>query len=204
MLASSTIIEEILALRKIGLASIAFFYHDFRDDQKKDRHGLLTSLLVQLCHQSDSYSDKLTQFYMEYSNGSQLPSDTALLRCLMDVLKVPGQAPVYLIVDALDECPNTTAMPSPRENVLKLVEQLIDSQLPNLRICVTSRPEADINRVLGALTFHSVSLHNQSGQLEDIENYIKSVISMDPRNRRWTAEDKQLVIDTLSENANGM
>ena len=204
MLASSTIIEEILALRKIGLASIAFFYHDFRDDQKKDRHGLLTSLLVQLCHQSDSYSDKLTQFYMEYSNGSQLPSDTALLRCLMDVLKVPGQAPVYLIVDALDECPNTTAMPSPRENVLKLVEQLIDSQLPNLRICVTSRPEIDIKALLGPLSFRSISLHDESGQLEDIENYIKSVVTKDQRNRKWKAEDKQLVIDMLTRNADGM
>jgi hypothetical protein len=204
VLASSTIIEEILALRKIGLASIAFFYHDFRDDQKKDRHGLLTSLLVQLCHQSDSYSDKLTQFYMEYSNGSQLPSDTALLRCLMDVLKVPGQAPVYLIVDALDECPNTTAMPSPRENVLKLVEQLIDSQLPNLRICVTSRPEIDIKALLGPLSFRSISLHDESGQLEDIENYIKSVVTKDQRNRKWKAEDKQLVIDMLTRNADGM
>jgi len=67
----------------------------------------------------------------------------------MDVLKLPGQAPDYLIVDALDECPNTTAMPSPRENVLKLVEQLIDSQLQNLRICVTSLPEIDIKALLG-------------------------------------------------------
>jgi len=204
VLASSTIIEEILALQKFGLASIGFFYHDFRDDQKKDRHGLLTSLLVQLCHQSDSYSDKLTQFYVEYGNGSQQPSDTALLRCLMDVLKLPGQAPVYLIVDALDECPNTTAMPSPRENVLKLVEQLIDSQLPNLRICVTSRPEIDIKALLGPLSFRSISLHDESGQLEDIENYIKSVVTKDPRNRKWKAEDKQLVIDVLTRNADGM
>jgi hypothetical protein len=204
LLASSTIIEDIEALRKCGLASIGFFYHDFRDDQKKDRHGLLSSLLVQLCHQSDSYSDKLTEFYLEHDNGSQQPSDTALLRCLMDLLKLPGQAPVYLIVDALDECPNTTAMPSPRENVLKLVEQLIDSQLPNLRICVTSRPEIDIKALLEPLCFCSISLHDESGQLEDIENYIKSVVTKDSRNRKWKAEDKQLVIDVLTRNADGM
>jgi hypothetical protein len=204
VLASSTIIEEILALRKFGLASIGFFYHDFRDDQKKERHGLLTSLLVQLCHQSDSYSDKLTQFYSEHRNGSQQPSDAALLRCLMDVLKLPGQAPVYLIVDALDECPNTTAIPSPRETVLKLVEQLIDSQIPNLRICVTSRPEIDIKARLGPLSFRSISLHDESGQMEDIENYIKSVVTKDTRNRKWKAEDKELVIDVLTRNADGM
>ena len=122
----------------------------------------------------------------------------------MDVLKLPGQAPVYLIVDALDECPNTTAMPSPRENVLKLVEQLIDSRLPNLRICVTSRPEVDIKALLGPLSFRSISLHDESGQLEDIENYIKSVVTKDTRNRKWKAEDKELVIDMLTRNADGM
>ena len=202
--ASSTIIEEIEALRKSGLASLGFFYHDFRDDQKKGRHGLISSLLVQLSHQSDSYSDKLTEFYLEHNNGSRQPSDNALFRCLMDVLKLPGQAPVYLIVDALDECPNTTALPSPREHVLKLVEDLIDSRLPNLRICVTSRPETDIKALLEPLSFRSVSLHDESGQLEDIEKYIKSVVNKDPRNRKWKAEDKQHVIDVLTRNADGM
>ena len=191
-------------MRKFGLASLGFFYHDFRDDQKKDRHGLISSLLLQLSHQSDSYSDKLTEFYLEHNNGSRQPSDNALLRCLMDVLKLPGEPPVYLIVDALDECPNTSAMPSPREHVLNLVEELIDLQLPNLRICITSRPETDIKALLEPLSFRSVSLHDESGQLEDIEKFIKSVVNKDPRNRKWKAEDKQMVIDALIKNADGM
>ena len=59
MLASSTIIEDIDSMRKAGLASLAFFYFDFREDQKKTLRGLLSSLLVQLCRQSDSYCDML-------------------------------------------------------------------------------------------------------------------------------------------------
>ena len=191
-------------MRKSGLASLGFFYHDFRDDQKKDRRGLLSSVLVQLCHQSDSYCDILTGFYSEHGNGSQHPSDSALARCLMDVLELPRQAPVYLIVDGLDECPNTSSMPTHREKVLKLVEGLIDSLLPNLHICVTSRPETDIKTVLEPLSFCSISLHDESGQMEDIEKYIKSVVTKDPRNQKWKAEDKQLVIDVLTEKADGM
>jgi hypothetical protein len=95
-------------------------------------------------------------------------------------------------------------MPSPREKVLKLIEDLIDSQLPNLRICVTSRPEIDIKALLGPLAFRSVSLHDENGQMEDIERYIKSVVRKDARNRRWKAEDKELVIDVLIKNADGM
>ncbi len=191
-------------MRKSGLTSLGFFYHDFRDDQKKNRRGLLSSLLVQLCYQSDSYSDILSKFYSDHANGSQDPSDNALTRCLTEMVKLPGQAPVFLIVDALDECPNTSAMPSPRENVLNLLEELLDLHLPNLRICVTSRPETDIKVLLEPLAFHSVSLHDESGQMEDIENYIRSVVNKDSRNRRWKAEDKQMVIDMLIKNADGM
>jgi hypothetical protein len=123
---------------------------------------------------------------------------------LKDLLNLQGQAPVYLIVDALDECSNASDRPTPREKVLELIEELVNSRLPNLRICVTSRPEFDIATFLDTLTFRSVSLHDEIGQMADIENYIKSVIVADPKNRRWSAKDKQAVIDVLTKNANGM
>ena len=204
MFASSTIIQDVDAMRKSGLASLAFYYCDFMEDQKKDRRGLLSSVLVQLCHQSDSYCDILSDFYLEHRRGSRQPSDESLFRCLKRLLKMPGQAPVHLIVDALDECPNNSAMPSPREKVLTLVTELVGSDLPNLRICVTSRPETDIKGVLDPLTFRSVSLHDEIGQIGDIDNYIKLVVNTDPKMRSWKAQDKQLVIDVLTKNADGM
>jgi hypothetical protein len=204
VLASSTIIEDVDAMRKAGLASLAFFYCDFREDQKKDLRGLLSSLIVQLCHQSDSYADLLLKFYSEHAKGFRRPSDDALVRCLKDLLELPGLAPVYLIVDALDECPNTSTIPSPRAEVLNLIKELIESRFPNLRICVTSRPETDIKDDLNDLIFRSVSLHDQSDQKKDIEEYIKSVINTHPKNKRWKAEHKQLVIDVLTKKADGM
>ena len=191
-------------MRKTGLASLAFFYCDFREDQKKDLRGLLSALLVQLCHQSDSYCDVLSSFYSEHANGSRYPGDDALANCLKDLLKLPGHAPVYLIVDALDECSNTSSIPSPRSDVLNLIKELIKLEILNLRICVSSRPEMDIKDVLDPLIFCSVSLHDQPGQKKDIEEYITSVIKADPRNIKWKAEDKQLVIDVLTIKAAGM
>jgi hypothetical protein len=107
---------------------------------------------------------------------------------------------------ALNECSNTSAVRSPRAKVLNLIEELIKSQFSNLRICVTSRPETDIKDVLDTLTFRSVSLHDEGGQKGDIDDYIKSVIytSTHPKNRRWKAEHKQLVIDVLTAKADGM
>ena len=200
---SSTIIEDIDALRKAGLASLAF-YCDFREDQKKDLRGLLSSFLVQLCHQSDSYCDILLKSYLEHDKGSRQPSDDTLSGCLKNLLKHPLQSPVYLIVDALDECPSTSAVPSPRDEVLNLLRELIESQIPNLRICVTSRLETDIKDVLDPLIFHSVSLHDESGQRKDIDDYIESVINTYSKNRWWKAEDKKLVINVLTKEADGM
>ena len=202
--ASSTIIENINTMRKCGLASLAFFYHDFREDQKRDLRGLLSSVLLQLCGQSDAYCDILGKFYSTHHYGAQSPSDDALVHCLEDILKRPGQSPIFLIVDALDECSNTSPMPSDREKALEFVEKLIDLRLANLRICVTSRPVVDIKVVLGPLAFRSISLQDERGQMEDIENYIKSVVDKDPNNRRWTPQDKQMVIDVLTRNADGM
>jgi hypothetical protein len=206
LFASSATIEDIRTLQKSGLSSLAFFYCDFRDDQKKDRRGLLSSLVVQLGEQSDTYSTILSKFYEDHRRGSQQShaSDSELTDCLKDMLKLPGQATVHIIIDALDECPSTTGMPSPREKVLKVVEELINLHVPHLRICVTSRPEAEIVHVLDPLAFRSISLHGENGQIQDIAQYIKFQVGTDPKMLTWRAVDKELVIDVLTERANGM
>jgi hypothetical protein len=191
-------------MQKTGLASLAFHYFDFREDGKKDQRGLLSSILSQLCDQSDSYYRILSTFYSTHRDGARSPSDDELARCLKDLLELPGQAPVYLIVDALDECPDTSDLPSPRENVLLLLEDLVDSKFTNLRMCVTSRPEADIKVSLEPLTSSSISIHDESGQREDIENYIKFIVNSHKKMRRWKPEHKQLVIDVLTKRADGM
>jgi hypothetical protein len=122
------------------------------------------------------------------------------------MLTVRDHHPIYLIVDALDECPDTSEVPSPRNRILQLLEELTDLQIPNLRICVTSRPEFDIRDILEPLTSRQVSLHDQSGQKRDIADYVRSVVysRSEPYMRRWRKEDKEFVIKTLSEQADGM
>src|SRR5260221_12838493 len=73
-----------------------------------------------------------------------------------------------------------------------------------MRLCVTSRPEADIERVLRPLAFRSVSLHGENGQVEDIAEYVKFVVSTDRNMKKWRKEDKELVITVLKEKAGGM
>jgi hypothetical protein len=193
-----------MALCDSGKASMAYFYFDFRDFAKQRLHGLLTSLLIQLSARSGPRLDILSRLYSSHDRGVRKPSDRAMVECLKEMLTVEAQGPTYIIMDALDESPITSTIPPPREEVLELVEELVSLHLSNVHICVTSRPEYDIQTVLNRLTQHPVSLHEESGQRKDIADYVSSFVHTNQRMRRWRDEDKALVIRTLSEKADGM
>jgi hypothetical protein len=202
---SSTIIDNIATMCETGQASMCYFYFDFRDINKQHWHGLVRSLLTQLSSRSGLRCDILSSLYEAHEDGAKQPSDVFLEKCLKEMLTIPDYPPIYLIIDALDECSNS-GIRSSRERVLLLIKELVELRLPNLHICVTSRPEFDIRGILEPLTAHRVSIHEQSGQKQDILNYVRSVVysNSEPIMRRWTTEDKELVIETLSERADGM
>ena len=204
MLTRSAIIQDIEGMQAAGLATMAYYYFDFRDFKKQDCHGLLSSLVSQLPAESDSWFNVVSQLYTDHTRGIRKPDMDVLKKCMTDMLGLPGQGPVYIIVDALDECPNSSGMPSAHEELLDLIEELVDLSLPNLHLCVASRPEMDIRSVLEELTTLKISLHDEIGQKEDIVSYIKSVIYSDRSMRKWKEEDKQLVVDVLSDKAGGM
>ena len=183
---------------------MAYFFFDFKDKRKQDPRALLSSLVIQLSHQSSSFCDILSGYHSSHQSGSQQPSDRTLTQCLEDILNLPGRVPVYLIIDALDECPKTTGIPSSRQKVLALVRKIVDLNLPHLRLCITSRPEIDIRTSLEILTSNRISLHDEMGQKQDIVNFVTSVVYSDEDMRRWRDDDKKFVIKTLSEKADGM
>ena len=189
---------------RTGLVTLAFFYFDFRDAAKQDVRSLFSSLLVQLSNRSNDFRTILSELYSTHDRGSQQPSLDTLMKCLKDMLKIPGQGEIFIVVDALDECQNFSGFPTPREQVLMVMEDLANLRLPHVHFCITSRPEVDIRDALAPLADHNVSLHDQAGQNRDISDYIKSVIFSDRKTRRWREEDRLLVVKTLIKKAGGM
>jgi hypothetical protein len=201
---SSAIIQDIKRMYAAGLATMAYYYFDFRDVKKQDCYGLLSSLVSQLSAESDSCYNILSQLYSDNMNGRLKPDVDSLKECMKDMLNLPGQGPIYIIVDALDECPDLKGTPSAREEVLELIEEMVGLELPNVHLCVASRPEMDIRLILDPLTTLKISLHDESGQKDDIVKYIKSVVSSDRKMQRWNEDDKHLVVVTLSDKVDGM
>lgn len=175
------------------------------DAAKCDLRGLLSSLLMQLGSDSDQCLHVLSRLYMTYRDGSEQPSEESLAQCLKVILDQPEQLPIYIVVDALDECPDTTGFPSARKKVLDFMTVLIGAEHPNLHLCITSRPERDIETTLNSLTIaeRRVSLHEEGGQREDINNYIRFFVQNTDPMRKWRDEDKELVINALSKRADG-
>jgi hypothetical protein len=203
-LTSSTIIHVVQLMREAGLATIGYFYADFRDRAKHSTRGLLTSLLVQLCIQSDDLCEILNTLYSTHDHGLLQPSDDVLTDCLTEMLTLPGYGPFYIIIDALDEYPNSHGFPSPREQALEVVKVIMDLKLPHLHFCITSLPEMDIRTTLGSSPNHFVSLHEEIGQNKDIVDYVEAIVNSDSIMREWPDEEKRLVINTLAENGGGM
>jgi hypothetical protein len=187
-----------------GLATMAYYYFDFRDVKKQDCYGLLSSLILQLSAKSGSCYKVLSELYSDNNRGMQKPAIDTLKKCLADMLGLPGQGQIYIIVDALDECPNFPGTPSAREDVLEFIQEIVNLKLPNVNLCVASRPEMDIRLVLEPLATLKISLHDEIGQKKDITEYINSIVRSDLSMRRWKEDDKQLVVDTLSSKADGM
>ncbi|KAN0130291.1 hypothetical protein V8E53_011914 [Lactarius tabidus] len=188
---SSAVVQDIMTLRDAGLASMAYFYFyfDFRDTDKQNRRSLLLSLLSQLSARSNLCCDILHRAFVTHDNGAHKPTDDVLIQCLKKTLTFSNGHPIYIIMDALDECPNTFGMPTPRELVLNLVK---------------ARPEIDIRNALEPLTSLRVSLHDQTGQKKDTIEYVRSVVHSDTMMGKWGTQDQKLVIKTLSNRANGM
>ena len=147
-----------------------------RDTNKQGFCDLVFSLLAQLSARSGPRRDILTSLHSAHEEGKNQPGDRILAECLKDMLTLPDQPSTYLIIDTLDESPNALGILSSRETVLQLLEQLVNLSLPNLHICVTSRPEIDLRNILEPLTSLQVSLHDQSGQKKDIVDYIRSIV----------------------------
>ena len=198
------IIRDLEALSNSGLAFLAYFYFDFKDTGKQDSRALLSSLLDQLSDQSDQFRDVLRELYSEHRDGSKKPNDDALLRCLKGMLTIADPVPIYLVLDALDECPNDSGFPTSREKVLELVKIVVDLAHTNVHLCITSRPEFDIRATLEPLATQKLSLHDESGQKQDIINYVAVVVRSDKKMQRWRDDEKVLVIEKLTEKADGM
>jgi hypothetical protein len=122
-----------------------------------------------------------------------------MLRAVTDGLK-----DVYIIVDALDECPK---LDGERAKLLDIIHQIYSWEMKPVHILVTSRRELDIEESLaqnltGLGSFEMISL--QGPQVEqDIQKYLRHRLQ-DRQFSKWDENLKRDIELRLASQANGM
>ena len=74
----SAIIQDIKGIQAAGLATLAYYYFDFRDIKKQDCYGLLSSLISQLSAESDTCFSIVSRLYSDHGRGLRKPDIDAL------------------------------------------------------------------------------------------------------------------------------
>ncbi|KAJ7461184.1 ankyrin repeat-containing domain protein [Mycena latifolia] len=185
---SSTIIK---ALRN-RTEPVVFFYFDTNNSGQRTVTQLLRLLVTQLSVQADSPDKTLSGLWKSHANGQHLPSDSVLISDALIPILTEFNRPVYIVLDALDEC-------SEREKLLDSLIKILEAAPSNIHLLLTSRPEV----LHGTeLVQRAVSLSLEGCVDEDIKSYITDMVSK--LGDEWTDERKDQIRLGLLECSNGM
>jgi hypothetical protein len=191
-LLSSTVIEDV-DRHKPTKAAVAYFYFDFRDSAKQAYGHALRSLLEQLCSRSNDAFRVLDQLYNEHGAGRQPPANKSLVKALRKI--VAALPRTYIILDALDECPN-------RDELLEFLKEAVEWKVDDFHVLVTSRHMKDIEEALDTASARRVCLQSQLVN-SDIETYIRSRLR-DDKALAWPPSVQREIEHRLTEGACGM
>jgi ankyrin repeat domain-containing protein 50 len=160
-------------------------------------------LIAQLCSKTTNLPERLEDLYEECKDGTHkadIPSLIAVLRLLAVADELHD---LFIVVDALDECPKDEGKER-RNELLDLITEIKSWPTSNIHLLVTSRREPDIKEKLAPLlTAPAISLEG-SEVGEDIEKHVKNQLATDPKLKGWSDDLKAHIERTLVEKANGM
>ncbi|KAF8502492.1 hypothetical protein JB92DRAFT_2794473, partial [Gautieria morchelliformis] len=192
----STIIEELsIHCSSNPSLTIAFFYFDFTNKDTFS-NAVIRSLIKQLSVQCTSIPPALDSLFSK--NGQAGTNRDPGQEDLMSTFKIIIRSfqAVYLVFDALDECPE-------RSSFLKVLREVHDWKLDTLHLLVTSRKEGDIQKALGGLVSHEAPMDRCLVD-GDIQVYVSRRLVEDIEFRMCSAGEKKMVMTTLMQGAQGM
>ena len=182
---SSTIIEELSdwCLRTENV--LAYWYFDFNDTSRQTVENWLRCVIRQLAAVEEAIPQALIDLASEFRAAGKQPTVQKLTLTLNAILE-NLQRDVFLVMDALDECPERAGHVK-RRDLLTYLTQLHSRGHRNLHILATSRAEIDIQR----------NLENIATQNMRIEELFHNDIRLLVQNRlgegklaRWSREVK--------------
>lgn len=168
--------------------SLAYWYFQFSYDKSQSVDRMMRSFVRQLSR--TPLAPSVSKTWEEHSRKGSQPDRKTTMSMLDGVLSsLPGD--VYIILDALDECPQKPNHHE-RESLLSLLVSIAERYKENIHILTTSRPEQDISQTMKS--FPSINLEQRLAK--DVETFVRAQLDGGSL-RELDADTKVLVIDTL-------
>ncbi|KAJ7059443.1 hypothetical protein C8F01DRAFT_1295268 [Mycena amicta] len=188
----STVIEDLLVTPG---SVLAYFYFYYGDVNKQSPRGMLCSLITQLEEQLLHAPSPLLGLYQKLGSGAHEPSIPELTACLKSLVIALSARPIFIVVDAVDEC----AKPN---DLAPILHDLLDSAQGCMHVFVTSRPEDSVTKMLWPLTTCELDL--SSVIKGDIALHLGHVLSNEHPFCSWKQVHCNRVFTHLLEHSNGM
>ncbi|KAF8489409.1 hypothetical protein JB92DRAFT_2820030 [Gautieria morchelliformis] len=190
----STIIEDV-SRRCQSDPSVAFvyFYFDFRSSDTRPNDALRSSI-KQLSLRRAAIPVALAKLFEANKEGQRAPTPEQLMATLKAIIGTFQN--VYIIFDALDECPQ-------RDELLTMLREIHGWGLDTIHMLASSRRERDIEETLDTLVSHQIPMDACLVD-DDIRTHVCKTLDHDIKFRRCSPEEKQLIESTLINGAHGM
>ena len=186
--------------------AVVYWYFTFRDSASQNVDQCLRSLITNLCSKRADTPKALQEAYEQSNNGQLSPSTRSLMKILDAAIE--GFENVYILFDALDECPKSGKQQEhERDDLMDHIHEICRWNKECLHMLTTSRREIDIEQSLASLSkelenFHEISVHGTMVE-EDIRKYIRQSVKT-RQFSNWKQDLKEEVETKLATQANGM
>lgn len=199
----STVIEHLQHRSHIqygSLSVVSYWYFSFANKATLNISSALCSISRDLCSKSLILPRPVEDAWSDSNNGQQRPTAQSLFKMLVSLLNHFDN--VYLVIDAIDEHPE-----SGREPLLKVLSGLMSLRVKSLHLLISSRPDIEIEQTFREHStrfgyFSCATLHPDCVQ-DDILKYIERKLNQESC-RKWSVKEINEVKTKLSTKAAGM
>jgi hypothetical protein len=186
------IIDELKGSVSSPESPVAFFYFDYRDQDRQTPTSLLLSLLKQIIATLLEIPKCVVDSYERAQGGSESLPLRELENMIFDIAS--GVRRIFLIIDALDECEE----PTHRKTLLQILGRIC--QIFNLHIFITSRQYPhDIKAAFQAHPQIAIHAHES-----DLRRYLYQQFEHSNANDIIDRDFASKVVETLISRAQGM
>ena len=187
-------VDHLLASNAFSDSAVAYYYFDYRDQNLQTPASFTASILRQLVTQMPLFPESIVELYELYKYQEVRGLLAPLRLLLRDICSSFNMC--FFLIDALDECVEKSV----RKTILEILEQLKSEKV---KVFVTSRPH----------TYDIGSIHKNALKIKvnaseaDLRTYCFSMIDASENTSELLGENdalRALVVDTISQNADGM